>query len=161
MDTVGKLLQQSRIERQMSVVELARITRIPVHSLEAIEENQFDSLPGEVFARGFLKAYARAVGLDPEKILAEHASAKAPEEWTPPLPLTADPAVRGRRFGVAIAVVLLLVLFTLALSIVLKPRGRDIPQELSLTPNSQVEFDIEPNSTPDSASTHSLVRTLG
>ena len=132
MDTVGKLLQQSRIERQMSVVEIGRITRIPVHSLEAIEENRFDELPGEVFARGFLKAYARAVGLDPDEILAAHASAGAAEEWTPPLPLTVGPEVRGRRFGVAIAVVLLLVLFTLALSIVLKPRGRDIPQELSL-----------------------------
>jgi ABC-type multidrug transport system permease subunit len=37
----------------------------------------------------------------------------------------------GRRFGVAIAFVLLLILFTLALSFVLKPRGHDIPVELS------------------------------
>ena len=37
----------------------------------------------------------------------------------------------NRRFGVAIAFVLLLILFTLAVSIVLKPRGRDLPQELS------------------------------
>jgi uncharacterized protein (DUF58 family) len=38
---------------------------------------------------------------------------------------------QGRRFGVAVAFVLLLILFTLALSIVLKPRGRDVPPELS------------------------------
>ena len=138
MDTVGKLLQQSRVERQMSVVEIAHITRIPVQSLEAIEDNRFDELPGEVFARGFLKAYARAVGLDPVAVLEKHESARIPEEWTPPVSLSAAPAVRGRRFGVAIAVVLLLVLFTLALSIVLKPRGRDIPQELSFMPNSSV-----------------------
>ena len=37
----------------------------------------------------------------------------------------------GRRFGVAIACVLLLILFTLAMSIVLKPRGHDMPPELS------------------------------
>jgi hypothetical protein len=49
-----------------------------------------------------------------------------------PLPIVSPvrPA-RGRRFGVAIAFVLLLILFTLALSIVLRPRGDDMPQELS------------------------------
>jgi hypothetical protein len=55
--------------------------------------------------------------------------------WVTPLPLSsANPKPpRGRRFGVAIAFVLLLILFTLALSIVLKPRGDDMPQELSRT----------------------------
>jgi hypothetical protein len=38
----------------------------------------------------------------------------------------------GKRFGVAIAFVVLLILFTLALSMVMRPRGRDIPPELSL-----------------------------
>jgi hypothetical protein len=49
-----------------------------------------------------------------------------------PLPIS-GPARRsqGKRFGVAIAFVLLLILFTLALSIVLRPRGHDIPPELS------------------------------
>ena len=52
--------------------------------------------------------------------------------WVTPLPISAPtkPA-RGRRLGVAVAFVLLLILFTLALSIVLKPRGDDMPQELS------------------------------
>lgn len=136
MDTVGKLLQQSRVERQMSVVEVAHVTRIPVHSLQAIEDGRFDELPGEVFARGFLKAYAKTVGLDPDVVLEKHESARVEKEWTPPLPISAAPAAHGRRFGVAIAVVLLLVLFTLALSIVLKPRGRDIPQELSSAPDA-------------------------
>jgi hypothetical protein len=54
-----------------------------------------------------------------------------------PLPIsTPGKAPRGKRVGVAIAFVLLLILFTLALSIVLKPRGQDMPQELSeTTPN--------------------------
>ena len=48
--------------RGMSVAELSRVTRIPLASLEAIESDRFDELPGEVFVRGFLKAYAQAVG---------------------------------------------------------------------------------------------------
>jgi hypothetical protein len=60
------------------------------------------------------------------------------------LPLTsaAKPA-RGRRVGVAIAFVLLLILFTLALSIVLKPRGNDMPQELSVN-----SMRTEPSTSP-------------
>jgi hypothetical protein len=52
--------------------------------------------------------------------------------WVTPLPIAAQskPA-RGRRLGVAVAFFVLLILFTLALSIMLKPRGDDMPQELS------------------------------
>jgi cytoskeletal protein RodZ len=100
--------------------------------VERIEADRFDELPGEVFVRGFLKSYARAIGVHPEEALARYTSSRR-VAWVTPLPLsspTVKPA-RGRRFGVAIAFVLLLILFTLALSIVLKPRGDDMPQELS------------------------------
>ena len=117
----------------MSVGELSRATRVPAPSVERIEADQFDELPGEVFVRGFLKSYARAVDLPPDDVLARYTASRR-VAWVTPLPISspAKPA-RGRRFGVAIAFVLLLILFTLALSIVLKPRGHDMPQELSRT----------------------------
>jgi len=56
-----------------------------------------------------------------------------------PTPITALTAPeRSRRVGVAFAMVMLLVLFTLALSVVLRPRHRDVPVELSLAPSSPV-----------------------
>jgi cytoskeletal protein RodZ len=115
----------------MSVEEIARSTRVPMDSVSRIEADQFDELPGEVFVRGFLKSYARAVGLPAEDVLARYTASRR-IAWVTPLPISSPtrPA-RGRRFGVAIAFVLLLILFTLALSIVLKPRGHDMPQELS------------------------------
>jgi cytoskeletal protein RodZ len=115
----------------MSLEEVSRTTRVPVSSVERIEADRFDELPGEVFVRGFLKSYARAVEMEPEEVLARYTASRR-VAWVTPLPLSspAKPA-RGRRFGVAIAFVLLLILFTLALSIVLKPRGDDMPQELS------------------------------
>lgn len=131
MQSVGEHLKHARVEREMSVAEIARHTRIPVTSLEALEEGRFDDLPGEIFARGFIQAYARALGLNPQEVLSLHDGARQAEEWMPSAPLTAPGTAQGKRFGVALAVVLLLVLFTLALSIVLKPRGRDVPQELS------------------------------
>lgn len=115
----------------MSVAEVSRATRVPIVSVERIEADRFDELPGEVFVRGFLRAYARAVAVAPDEVLAKYTASRR-VAWVTPLPITSPvrPA-RSRRFGVAIAFVLLLILFTLALSIVLRPRGDDMPQELS------------------------------
>lgn len=116
----------------MSVEEVSRATRIPIVSIERIEADHFDDLPGEVFVRGFLRAYARAVSLPVEDVLARYTASRR-VAFVTPLPL-ATPVRRPqtRRFGVAIAFVVLLILFTLALSIVLRPRGHAMPEELSL-----------------------------
>ena len=115
----------------MSVEEVSRATRIPVGNLERLENDHFDDLPGEVFVRGFLKAYARAVSISVDDVLARYTSSRR-VAWVTPLPMTSPiQKTQSRRFGVAIAFVVLLILFTLALSIVLKPRGRDVPSELS------------------------------
>ena len=131
METVGQYLRRQRESKQMSIEEIARSTRVPMSSVERIESDQFDELPGEVFVRGFLKSYARSLGIPSDDVLARYTASRR-VAWVTPLPITSPtrPA-RGRRFGVAIAFVLLLILFTLALSIVLKPRGDDMPQELS------------------------------
>ncbi len=131
-ESVGLYLKRNREAKRMSVAEVSRLTRVPAHSVERIEAERFDELPGEVFVRGFLRSYARALDLDPDDVLARY-SASRQVAWVTPLPLTSpgNPARNRRRFGVAIAFVLLLILFTLALSIVLRPRGHDVPQELS------------------------------
>jgi cytoskeletal protein RodZ len=131
MDTVGSFLRQARESKAMSVEEISRATRVPSSSVERIEADRFDELPGEVFVRGFLKSYARALRIPADEVLARYTASRR-VAWVTPLPIASvvKPA-RSRRFGVAIAFVLLLILFTLALSIVLKPRGDDMPQELS------------------------------
>jgi cytoskeletal protein RodZ len=131
MSSVGEHLKQLRESKRMSLAEVSRATRVPVSSVERIEANRFDELPGEVFVRGFLRAYARALDVPADEVLARYTASRR-VAWVTPLPITSPvrPA-RGRRFGVAIAFVLLLILFTLALSIVLRPRGDDMPQELS------------------------------
>jgi cytoskeletal protein RodZ len=136
-ETLGSYLRDQRERRGMSAAELARVTRIPLASLEAIETDRFDELPGEVFVRGFLKAYAQAVTLVPADVLARYTSSRRVAFVTPlpvQTPLQAAREGQGRRFGVAIAFVLLLILLSLALSIVLKPRGHDMPTELSQSP---------------------------
>jgi cytoskeletal protein RodZ len=131
--SIGETLARAREQKRMSVAEVSRVTRIPVGTLHAIEADRFDDLPGEVFVRGFLKSYALAVGIAPPVVLARYTSSRSVAIVTP-LPATSPvTAVRdgSRRLGVAIAFVVLLVLVTLALSIVLTPRGHGVPAELS------------------------------
>lgn len=135
VETVGTSLKRQREAKRMGLAEVSRVTRIPLTALESIERDHFDDLPGEVFVKGFLKSYAQTVGLVPDDVVARYAaSRRASSASVSPMPVASPvTAVRDRtpRFGVAIALVLLLILFTLALSIVLKPRGRDMPPELS------------------------------
>lgn len=131
MESIGRYLKKRRESRAMSVEEISRATRIPVLSIERLENDHFDDLPGEVFVRGFLKSYARAVALPMDEVLARYSASRRVAHVTPLPVLSPIQKASKKRFGVAIAFVILLVLFTLALSIVLKPRGRDVPQEIS------------------------------
>lgn len=132
-DKVGRWLRQERELRQISLEELAQTTRIPLKMLQHLEEDRHEQLPGEVFARGFLRSYAKAVGIPEVEAVERWTHTRRPSSASP-APIAAatiTPPERSRRFGIAIALVILLILFTLALSIVLRPRHRDTPVELS------------------------------
>ena len=65
----GARLKQARVARGISLAQIANVTRISVRSLEAVERNDFSRLPGGIFTRSFVRAYAGEVGLDPEVAL--------------------------------------------------------------------------------------------
>ena len=129
MESLGSYLKREREIRQISIAEVAQTTRIPIRIITQLENDELEVLPADIFIRGYLRAYARAVSLDEGEVLSRHQRKPEPEA-PPPLPAVyaAEP---GRRFGIALALVILLILFTLALSIVLRPRHRDAPIELS------------------------------
>jgi cytoskeletal protein RodZ len=137
MQSLGQHLKQERETRQVALVELAQITRIPARMLRGLEQDDYANLPADVFVRGYLKAYCRALNIDEVPVLDWFTRGRPTEKDLPvALPLVDAPET-GRRFGIAIALVILLILFTLALSIVLRPRHRDTPIELSmLSPTS-------------------------
>lgn len=68
-DGVGEFLRRERELRYVSLDDVAERTKISRRYLEAIEEGQYDRLPGETFVRGFIRSYAQSVGLDPEDTL--------------------------------------------------------------------------------------------
>lgn len=64
METPGNKLREARIARSLSLEDIANVTRITRTSLTLLEEGRHDKLPAAVFVRGFIRAYARAVGLE-------------------------------------------------------------------------------------------------
>lgn len=62
--TIGNRLREARIARGLSLSDVSQVTKIPRASVEAIEAGDYDALPAPVFARGFVRAYAREVGVD-------------------------------------------------------------------------------------------------
>ncbi len=130
MGSLGSYLKRERELRQVSLAELAQTTRIPARVLAQLENDAHSELPADVFVRGFLRSYATAIGLDAESVVTRFRGRQSVDA-PPSLPAVYAPEP-GRRFGIAIALFILLILFTLALSIVLRPRHRDAPVELSM-----------------------------
>jgi cytoskeleton protein RodZ len=69
MESFGQYLRRERELRNISLDEIAEVTKINRFLLQAIEEDKFDLLPGKLFIRGFLRAYCRYIGLDEEDVL--------------------------------------------------------------------------------------------
>jgi len=67
---LGEWLRETRLRKGLTFAEIEQTIRINRHYLEALEAEHFDVLPAPVYARGFLRSYARMLGLDPEQAIA-------------------------------------------------------------------------------------------
>jgi cytoskeletal protein RodZ len=124
MSDLGTILKEAREERGISLREIATTTKISVVALEALERSDYSRLPGGIFDRSFVRAYALAVGVDPEsavrQLLEELAVHKRNAELNAKRPqITKDDrefldrqrqALRVLRTGLVLAAVVTLVL---------------------------------------------------
>ncbi len=85
MAAFGDNLRQERESRGVSLDDIAASTKISVRLLQAIENEDFERLPGGIFNVNFVRQYARQLGLDEEKIVAEYRRLTAPPEPAPNL----------------------------------------------------------------------------
>lgn len=76
MGTFGENMQREREMRGISLQEIALSTKIGVRSLQALEEEDFEKLPGGIFNKGFVRAYARYLGIDEEQAVADFQAAR-------------------------------------------------------------------------------------
>lgn len=70
--TLGEKLRQAREERGITISEVAEQTRISPHYLELIEMDDYRTLPGGIFNKGFVKSYAKYVGIDEVEALQDY-----------------------------------------------------------------------------------------
>lgn len=128
----GEYLRQEREVKNLALLDVSRTTKIPVRSLERLEAGEYDALPGEVFVRGFIKSYARCVGLDDESALllydSEREKRRREEEESQAQMAAAsmevvpevDPLQMRKRVGLAVFVVIVLIIATITLSLLLR-----------------------------------------
>src|SRR5579862_3314166 len=69
--TFGEKLKLERERQNITLDQISVSTKISIRLLRAIEEDNFNQLPGGIFNKGFVRAYSRVLGLDEEQTLAE------------------------------------------------------------------------------------------
>src|SRR6266849_1424467 len=103
----GELLKREREMREVSLNEVTVATRIAPKFLEALENQDWEKLPGGFFNRGFVRAIARYLGLDEEHLLAEYDLARGEEEPESPAPENRIPSPSKWLVAFAVLVILL------------------------------------------------------
>lgn len=132
----GSVLREARERRQISLAEIAQRTKVPQSALQLIEAGRLEDLPPQVFVRGFIRSYARSVGLrdaEPlglfEEALAARRRAEEALAATPNpqvvqeaggAPADDDSAAPRRGIGLAVFVIIVLLIATITLSLFLR-----------------------------------------
>lgn len=127
-DGVGIKLQEARARRKLSLQEVEAATKIRGRYLLAIENDEWDQLPGDTYARAFIRTYGRFLGLDGERLAEEQRQSRGaarPGERLPrvdprPRPVARQQGGRRRRVSpqvVAVAVTALVIAALLAIGL--------------------------------------------
>jgi cytoskeletal protein RodZ len=119
---LGALLRNERENRGLSYEQLAQITRLRKHFLEAMENEEWQDLPPSVFVKGFIRAYAKALGLDENKLLDLYRSV-VPDDVAPPTPI-----MKPKKPKRGIVLVLPFLIGVLAITVYLWMMGRPLPE---------------------------------
>lgn len=91
MESFGSRLKREREKRKITLDDISVATKIAPRFLIALESDQFDQLPGGIFNKGFVRSYARHLGLDENQTIADFVAASAPV--VPQAPLEEAPVL--------------------------------------------------------------------
>ena len=116
MISIGEELKREREFREISLREISDATKINIRMLEAIEKDNFGALPGGIFNRNFIRAYAEFIGLDPELIIRKYQVQTGTDQAAQLPPALTAPASNE---GIRISKTQLIVIFAAAVSILL------------------------------------------
>jgi cytoskeletal protein RodZ len=164
METVnfGTFLKEERERRQVSLAELARTTKLSVSALKLMEAGNLDDLPPDVFVRGFIRSYAKTLGIPSSEplglldqilserrraaelplVIASRPSRRQGFEKAAPAELPVEDEGQSPRHGIGLAVFVIIVLLiaTITLSLFLRQQPQS-GEGLSLEDGVSSSFD--------------------
>jgi cytoskeletal protein RodZ len=124
LPTIGEALRSAREAQGKSLDDAAVATRIRSSYLEALEEERFGDLGGNVYAKGFLRSYAGYLGVDPAPLLEAYRAQETPEaplfEHAPRAIGGLESGPRGRSW-LAVAIVCVSIILLVSLWGLLRP----------------------------------------
>jgi cytoskeleton protein RodZ len=166
MGSFGERMQREREMRGITLEEISESTKISSRCLQALEEEEFDKLPGGIFNKGFVRAYAHHLGIDEDQAVADFVLASGGEREQPlpdppePRAVTLGQRAEGHPNWRAIALLAVLLVTAVAVLWKLGPsavhlvaaeitaRSTPEPAAASLAPVS-----VTPQSIPEVAAT--------
>jgi transcriptional regulator with XRE-family HTH domain len=86
VSSFGERLKKEREKRGLTLEDVSGATKISVRNLRALELEKFDTMPGGIFNRGFVRAYAKHLGLDDDQVVADYREAAGETVPTPEAP---------------------------------------------------------------------------
>jgi cytoskeletal protein RodZ len=131
----GNCLRRAREDRALTIGDISASTKVPRSAIEQLEAGALASLPAHVFVRGFIRSYAKAVGINDARPLSlfdravnaktEAARVEAASPVIDPslaggVPADEDESGRRRGMGVAVFVIILVLIATITLSLLLR-----------------------------------------
>lgn len=94
MEKLGEYLKAAREKKGKSLSEMAEKTRISLSFLEALEKDDYRAIPGDVFVSGFLRSYARELGLSQKDVMARFRQAVGEEKAEQPEEIPLPPVLK-------------------------------------------------------------------
>ena len=122
-------MKRLREQRGITLREIADTTKLSVRTLEALERNDLSRLPGGIFSRGLVRAYAEQIGADPETTVQDFVARFPDASVTDGLPhlrseeVNTDPPSMVARRVVLVVAILVPIALIVALSIVARMAG--------------------------------------
>ncbi len=163
MPSFGQKLKAEREKRSITLDQISLTTKIGTRMLQALEEDKFSQLPGGIFNKGFVRAYARCVGIDEEQAVSDYlqASGEAPPPRTEAeVEAGAEPPPPGRSVFAAARELssssrelpwglfaALLLVIALALSVWTRQKHDAAPVSAPVAPVSPASGNVSPPST--------------
>ena len=120
----------------LSLQEVSAMTRIPVPMLQSLESEAYEQMPADVFVRGFIKSYARAIGLDEQSLVGTFDASHVP---APSTVIRRPRAQKPAHLVMALSAATVFALILLVFAMMRRPTDDKTPIELSLRPPCQTQ----------------------